>query len=297
MKIGIDIGGSHVGVGLVNNIGSIEIKKETDLKNNKKNIEQELENIIVASIIAILEQKKKKLENIELIGIASPGTISKGKIKYSNNLKLNNFDIIKILKKHFNVNMQIRNDAKCAALCEKKYGSLKKYNNSVFLTIGTGIGGAVFYEGKLLTSKKYPAFELGHTMIEKNGRKCSCGNNGCFETYASITALKNKITNEYKISSYITGIELLNIINRESKTSKMKKIIEEYIEDLCIGIANLINIFEPEAVCFGGSFIYYKDIFDKTIQEKLPSLLYNGDMPKILYAKMKNDAGIIGATL
>lgn len=297
MKIGIDIGGSHVGVGLVNNIGSIEIKKETDLKNNKKNIEQELENIIVASIIEILEQKKIKLENIELIGIASPGTISEGKIKYSNNLKLNNFDIIKILKKHFNVNMQIRNDAKCAALCEKEYGSLKKYNNSVFLTIGTGIGGAVFYEGKLLTSKKYPAFELGHTIIEKNGRKCSCGNNGCFETYASITALKNKITNEYKISSYITGIELLNIINRESKTAKMKKIIEEYIEDLCIGTANLINIFEPEVVCFGGSFIYYKDIFDKTIQEKLPSLLYNGEMPKILYAKMKNDAGIIGATL
>lgn len=297
MKIGIDIGGSHVGVGLVNNTGIIEIKKETDLKNNKKNIEQELENIIVASIIEILEQKKIKLENIELIGIASPGTISKGKIKYSNNLKLNNFDIIKILKKHFDVNMQIRNDAKCAALCEKEYGSLKKYNNSVFLTIGTGIGGAVFYEGKPLTSKKYPAFELGHMIIEKNGRKCSCGNNGCFETYASITALKNKITNEYKLSSYITGIELLNIINREIKTSKMEKIIEEYIEDLCIGTANLINIFEPEVVCFGGSFIYYKDIFDKTIQEKLPSLLYNGDMPKILYAKMKNDAGIIGATL
>lgn len=296
MKIGIDIGGSHVGVGLVNNNGEIEIKKETDLK-NIENIENELENIISNSIIEILEQSKLKIDNIKLIGIASPGTISQGKIKYSNNLKLNNFDIIKVLKKHFNINMQIRNDAKCAALCEKEYGSLKRYDNCVFLTIGTGIGGAVFNGGKLLTSKKVEGYELGHTVIEKNGRKCSCGNNGCFETYASITALKNKIINEYKIRTNITGIELLTIINNELKTTKMKKIIEEYTSDLCIGIANFINIFEPEVVCFGGSFIYYKEIFNKKIQDNLQALLYNKELPKIEYAKMKNDAGIIGATI
>ena len=297
MKIGIDIGGSHVGIGLVNNMGKIELKKETDLKNTYENIEQELENIITSHIYEILKEKKLNIEDVELIGIASPGTISKQKIKYSNNLNLNNFDIINVLKKYFNINMQIRNDAKCAALCEKKYGSLREYENCVFLTIGTGIGGACFYKGNLLEGKEYPGYELGHTIIEKNGRKCSCGNKGCFETYASITALKNKVINEYEISNYITGIELFNIINKESRNVRMRKIIEEYISYLCIGVANFINIFEPEVVCFGGSFIYYKDIFSKEIEKGLKNLLYNKEIPKLEFAKMKNDAGIIGSTI
>lgn len=289
MKIGIDIGGNHIGIGIIENDKIVQ-KKETDItKKDRENIEKNLINKITTCIKSFND-----VNNIDKIGICSCGTVGEGKIIKATNLKLFDYPIVDLLKKEYpNSNITIKNDAKCAAIAEKMYGSLKNYENAVFLTIGTGIGGACFINGKLLEPKKYPGFEIGHTVIKVGGRDCSCGQKGCFETYASIEALKKKVKNTYNIKEEITGKQLLDIIIKE-KDEKMKQLIEEYTEYLSIGISNIINLFEPEVICIGGSFVYYKEIILEKVQEKL--YLFNQDQkPNIIIAKLQNDAGIIGA--
>jgi len=197
--------------------------------------------------------------------------------------------------------MQIKNDAKCAALAEKNYGSMKKYNDCIFLCLGTGIGGAAFLKGELLEPKRFSGFEFGHMIINKNGKKCSCGKNGCFETYSSIRAFKKNIADALGIADDFSGQylreNLLDLNNIE-----IKKVVEEFVENLCIGISNLIDIFEPEIVVLGGSFSHYEKnhpvyqmLLDKINETQ--SRFNKIAPPKIELAKLKNNAGIIGSTI
>lgn len=177
MKIGIDIGGSHVGIGLINKNGTIIAKEEKDISNN--NGSEKYQSILVDTIIElitkILNKKKVDIKEISLIGIAIPGTVSNTHIIKADNLHISDFNIVSEINKYFNIPVTLRNDAKCAAIAEKEYGGLKKYDDSLFLTIGTGIGGAVFLDGRLLRPKKYEGFEIGHMVIKKDGLQCNCG--------------------------------------------------------------------------------------------------------------------------
>lgn len=296
MKIGIDIGGSHVAVGLINQMGRIICKSEISIGNkiNENDFPLELINIIIEQIELVLEKSKKSITDISLIGIAVPGMVSPKKIIKTENLHVKDFPIVKEINKYYNIPIKLRNDAKCAALAEKEYGSLKKAKDAIFLTIGTGIGGAVFLNGELLVPQKYEGFEIGHMTIEKKGLQCNCGRKGCFEKYASMKALKEKIARKLEREK-ISGKEIEDLIQNQ----KLVKIVDEYIDDLSIGISSLINIFEPEVISIGGSFAYY----EKTLLTKLKARLekeeiFNKEnMPKIVVAKLKNDAGIIGSVL
>ena len=299
MKIGIDIGGSHVGIGLINKSGTIVAKEEQDLNNNlkDKDYSQKLVETIIELITKILDEKKIDIKEISLIGIAVPGTVSETHIIKADNLHIKDFNIVSEINKYFNIPIVLRNDAKCAAIAEKEYGGLKKYDDALFLTIGTGIGGAVFLEGKLLKPKKYEGFEIGHMVIKKDGKKCNCGGKGCFERYASMKVLKNAIQKEFERTD-LTGEEIKQRIIENPERTAAK--IDEYIEDLSTGIANLINIFEPEVISIGGSFVYFKDILVDKLTKKLSeeNMLFNKqEVPKIIMAKLKNDAGIIGAVI
>ena len=300
MRIGIDIGGSHVGIGLINENGTIIAKEEQDLNNKLKdeNYSKKLVQTIIELITKLLEDKKIDINKISLIGIAIPGTVSDTHIIKADNLHIKNFDIVSEINKYFNIRVMLRNDAKCAAIAEKEYGSLKKYDDAVFLTLGTGIGGAVFLNGKLLKPKKYEGFEIGHMVIEKNGLQCNCGNKGCFEKYASMNALRRRVKEEFGKEN-LTGTELKEILTAPENLEKSNKIIDEYIENLSVGIANLINIFEPETISIGGSFANLKDVFLDTLKEKLKEegKLFNKKVPNIVIAKLKNDAGIIGSVI
>ena len=300
MKIGIDIGGSHVGIGLINENGTIIAKEEQDMNNKLKeeNYNQKLVQTIIELITKLLDNKKIDINKISLIGMAIPGTVSDTHIIKADNLHIKDFDIVSEINKYFNIKVMLRNDAKCAAIAEKEYGSLKKYDDAVFLTLGTGIGGAVFLNGQLLKPKKYEGFEIGHMVIEKNGRKCNCGNKGCFERYASMNALRRKIKEEFGKDKLSTD-ELREILIAPENLSKANKIIDEYISDLSIGIGNLINIFEPETISIGGSFANYKDLFLDKLKAKLleDGKLFNKKLPNIVMAKLKNDAGIIGSAI
>ncbi len=293
MKIGIDIGGSHIGIGLVDNNGSIILKNEKFIK-DKTNIEKLIEEFIIENVLQM-----KELYDIESIGIAIPGTIAENKIVKAVNLGIENYDLAEKLEKILKLKVKLKNDAKCAALAEYKYGELAPFRNSVFLCIGTGVGGAVIYDGKLLEPKNVPGFEFSHTIIQKNGNLCNCGKRGCFETYASMKKFKEKISDEFNLNT-LSGEKIREFIRANQENITLRYIINNYIEDLSIGISNIINIFEPEALCFGGSFAEYEDILLAPLKTMLlkGNLLFNKrDDIIIKHAKLKNDAGIIGATL
>lgn len=299
MKIGIDIGGSHIAVGVITYNGTIICKSEKDLQSSLKT--DEYGEFIIKTIIEliedVLEKAQKDITKISLIGIAVPGMVSETSIIKAENLHIKNLEITKEINKYFNVPVKLKNDAKCAALAEKEYGSLKKAKDAVFLSLGTGIGGAVFLNDELLVPKKYEGFEIGHMVIQKNGIKCNCGRSGCFEKYASMRALKEKLAEKLKLEN-ITGEELKKILE-DTKNEEVNNIIDEYIDNLCIGIANLTNIFEPEIISIGGSFAFYEKVLLKKLEERLKKekLFNKENMPKLVVAKLKNDAGMIGAVL
>lgn len=301
MKIGIDIGGSHVGTGLINLNGRIIAKEEQDLDNEVKdeNYSQKLLDTIIETITKILEKKKIDIKEISLIGIAVPGTVSDTHIIKADNLHIKNFNIVSEINKYFNIPIILRNDAKCAAIAEKEYGSLKKYDDALFLTIGTGIGGAVYLGGKLLKPKKYEGFEIGHMVIQKNGLECNCGRKGCFEKYASMKAFKYMVQQEFEKKD-LRGEEIKELLEDNKNSERTKKVVEKYIGYLSTGIANLINIFEPQIISMGGSFVYFKDILLEKLEVELNKngvLFNNQEIPKITIAKLKNDAGIIGSVI
>ena len=296
MKVGIDLGGSHIAVGLVESNGNILSQKEVPiLKEDEKNICNIIENFITTSVEEMTEFHK-----VDEIGLAIPGTVSKTKVIKSVNLGIENYDIIGALKGRFNIPIKIKNDAKCSAIAENTYGSIKQYPNSVFLTIGTGIGGAVTIGHKLICPDNVPGFEFGHMIIKQNGKLCKCGKRGCFEQYGSMRVFKEKVIEELELDENIDGKKLLEIVRKELNNPNIARIIDEYTTDLSVGISNLINIFEPEAIGIGGGFVYYADIFLPIIKDKIlnSDLLFNEREDIIInVATLGNDAGIIGATL
>lgn len=300
MKVGIDLGGSHIAIGVVDSSGVIIEKIEKRLKNaEKRTIEKSIEEYIIEN--AKLLMKKYKISEI---GIAIPGTVSDDKVIKSVNLGLENYEIVKKLKSKIQVPIKIRNDAKCAAIAENTYGCLKSYNRSIFLTLGTGIGGAVIINNKLLDTGNLPGCEIGHMSIEKDGILCKCGRKGCFEKYASMKILKDNLRKALGYDEKVSGKELFEIIRSNTPESKnydiIEKILKQYIEDLSIGIANLINIFEPEAIGIGGSFVYFEEVLLNRLKAEIISknILFNPRENIIIKtAILENDAGIIGATL
>ena len=300
MKIGIDLGGSHIAIGVVDNRGKILEKVEKRITKAEKNtIKKVIEDYIIEKTMNFLQQYK-----ITEMGIAIPGTVKNDIVVKSVNLGLKNYEIVKNLQEKIKLPIKIRNDAKCAALAENAYGALKSYDRSIFLTLGTGIGGAVIIHNELLHTGELPGCEFGHMLIEKNGNLCKCGKRGCWETYASMKAFKDNLREILNLDERTSGKELLDMLRKMDKNNpkyiQTNKLVEQYIEYLSIGISNLINIFEPEAIGIGGSFVFYEEVFLDKLKTKLlkDNLLFNERKEiNIQTAILDNDAGMIGAIL
>ncbi len=298
MKVGIDLGGSHIAIGVINNKNEIIEKHEKDFsEDEKKQIISTIETYIIDTV-----QEIEKHYEIENIGIAVPGVAKDGVILKTVNLGINNYNIAKILNGKLNKSVNVRNDVKCACLAEydnmlKKAPELKNVN-MIFLGIGTGIGGGVIYNGKLLQGNAYEGFEIGHIIIKENGIPCKCGKKGCFERYGSILEFKNKVKARLNIDQSINGEPLRDIMN--SRREEFEDLRKQYVQDLSIGISNLINIFEPDIVVLGGGFTHFSYMFIQDIKEALlnSALLFNRRTEiDIRIAELGNEAGIIGAVL
>ena len=298
MKIGIDIGGTHTAIGVINEKNEIIEKYEKDYTPEEKiDIITTIENFIVEII-----NNLKNDYNIEKIGIAVPGSTKNGIINKAVNLKVYNYDISKSLSEKLQIPVQVRNDAKCACIAEY-YNMMenpenKNIKNVVFLAIGTGIGGGVIYDGKLLTGTNFDGFELGHTVIKDNGIPCNCGRNGCFERYGSILQYKNKVKERLNIPEHVNAQPLRDIMNPNA--DKIEDLRQEYLDNLALGISNLINIFEPDCVVLGGGFTHFAYMFMEDLETKIlnSKLLFNErDDIDLRTAKLQNDAAMIGSIL
>ena len=299
MRVGVDIGGSHVGIGLVDSNGDVVEVQERYLK--ERNIES-IEQYILNEIISILKKWRYE-DNYEFseVGIGAPGIIRDNEIVKSINLGMYNLKIGDKIKEIFpDLNIKVMNDAKCAALAEKKWGSLQKYDDCMFLCLGTGIGGATFYDGKLINPKRCAGFEVGHMIIVKDGLPCKCGSNGCFEQYASMRLFKGLIKERLNIDESIDGGELRDIIRNNIDSDVVKNTIDEFVSNICTGLTNLVNLLEPQAICFGGGFVKYEDILFDKLKDKFRNsndMFYKENIPELVMASFGNDAGIIGSTL
>lgn len=291
MNIGIDIGGSHIAIGLVNKNNEIILKEEHNwTRDEKLDYIKSVEKYTVELVERFIRKTEEKIEKIG-IGFPAANIIDGVVTKYNQTLNLP-----KILSERFNIPTYLKNDVKCSAICEKTLGNLKEYDNCLFMTLGTGIGGAYFYKNELVTPNKYQGFEIGHMVIQANGNKCKCGRNGCFEEYASMRVFRDKIEKLFNIEK-VTSNKMFEIIESKEKQEEVNNIIEEYIDDLSIGLTNLISVFEPDAISIGGSFDYYEEIFMNKLIKRIQSNFQNREIPDILIAKYKNDAGIIGASM
>lgn len=300
MKIGIDLGGSHIAIGVVDSNGKILEKVEKTIRKTEKNkIKETIEEYITENVLIFIEKYK-----VKEIGIAIPGTVTEKEVLKSVNLGFKDYKIVEELEKKINLPIKIRNDAKCAAIAENTYGCLKNFNRTLFLTLGTGIGGAIIINNKLLDTGNLPGAEIGHMVIQKDGIECKCGRKGCFEKYASMKALKDNLRTALKYDEKVSGKELFEMIRSNKLENEdyeiIEKIVEEFIENLSIGIANLINIFEPEAIGIGGSFVFFEEVLLERLKKKLLSknMIFNPKEEIIIKtAILQNDAGIIGAVL
>lgn len=187
-----------------------------------------------------------------------------------------------------------KNDGMCAGIAEKEYGALKGCNNGVFLGLGTGVGTAVFIHGKLMEDIR----SAGHMIIERNGKKCRCGKNGCYEAYASMKAFKTSIRKGLH-NENLSSIKILELLKDKENCKQVEDIIQDYIEYVAIGIANMARICSADVLVIGGSFVYYQDILFWRLQKELDKIMTTMEKQKtkIKLAELGNDAGMIGATI
>ncbi len=280
MHIGVDIGGNHVGIGIVNENGVIKEKQIFNYANDEVTVDDILNP--VKSFI-----KNKKSAGIKSIGIGIPGITSGTHIDYTCNLPLSNIDVTDYIKTSIPIYMS--NDANCATIAEYEISDKKFYSNYALVTVGTGIGAGMIINGNLYSGSTGCAGELGHMIIERDGLKCRCGRNGCFEQYASVSALKRMIELD----------SLDEIFYLSERNQSVQKVLDEYLENLADGLANFINIFDLEMLVIGGGLADYAGSFMHKLKAKIISKMYNRyscDL-NIKSATLGNDAGIIGAAM
>ena len=306
---GIDIGGTGVKSGIVDDKGKIIIKssiptsRSLDYKVIVKDIAEQLKKLCADSGIALSE--------ISAIGIGCPGAINskKGTVDYSNNLRWENVPLLSELKKYIDLPSAVSNDANVAALGETIFGAGKEFSDTVFITLGTGVGGGVVIDGKLFEGNESKGTELGHIVIVRDGELCTCGRRGCLEAYASATALIRdtkvamKKDKRSKMWDYVNG-DIDKVDGKVAfECSKMgdysaKKVVDDYLNYLGEGLCNFVNIFRPQAIILGGGVCAQGEYLTAPLKQFLKTYSYGGEHSpevKLLIASLGNDAGLIGA--
>lgn len=314
--LGIDLGGTNIAVGVVDESYKIIKKKSTPTLANRdgKLIIQDMARVCKE----VIEECGLTIDDIEYAGIATPGTANSdtGVVEYANNLPFVKFPIADLLKEYLGVKrVYIENDANAAAKAEALAGAAKGAKYSVMITLGTGLGGGIILDGQVYSGFNHAGAELGHIVIEKDGKQCSCGRKGCWETYSSATGLTN-MTKEHVLKARAEGRKTiiddmlngdLNNANARVAFAAMKQgdevgkeIVDEFISYLACGIANVINIFQPNVLSIGGGVCNEKDYLLVPLNKAVFGETYTKDgtpQCEIKIAEMGNDAGIVGAAV
>lgn len=307
--VAIDLGGMSAKAALVDDSG----KKYADLRcktSASDSPEQTAENLAnLAKDVAF--SANVSYEEICAIGIGSPGIIDseQGIVVNWTNFQWKNVPLAQLIRAHFDVPVFVLNDANAAALGENYLGAGSAYRSMVLLTLGTGVGSGIVIDGKIFEGNLGAGGEIGHEVIHFGGEKCSCGRRGCFEAYASATALirQTKRAMERHPESTLWRIcgGDLNAVSgitpfdgRKEGDATAKKVVNSYIRYLAEGVTNVINIFRPQAVILGGGVCGQGDTLLNPLKKLVYRMMYGGNgyaSVEIATAKLGNEAGIYGA--
>ena len=307
-NIGIDLGGTNIKVGIVNE--NYEIISRASVKTNLPRPAEGIVEGICEAVNLALDDAKIGIGDVPSIGTGTPGSANRktGVVLYSNNLGFDNVHLGEMLKKKLNKDIYIENDANAAAYGEYLAGSGKGYENVVVITLGTGVGGGVIIDGKIYTGFNFCGAELGHTVIEYNGRPCTCGRKGCFEAYASATALitstkkameANKSSKLWKIAGSLDNVDGKTAFDgMRAGDETAKGVVDEFIQYLGCGLTNIVNIFQPQILLIGGGVCKEGDNLTLPLKEIIKREEYcidENNATVLDICKLGNDAGIIGA--
>lgn len=308
--IGIDLGGTNIAIGIVDEKFNI-IKKGSTPTKAKRHMDEIMDDM-AALCAKLTKEAGLTVDDIVSAGIAAPGSADPdtGIIGYANNLPMVNYPICKKLQERFPVkNAYLENDANAAALGEALAGENRSSKYFLMLTLGTGVGGGIILDNKIYSGNRHVGGELGHMVIEKDGRPCSCGRKGCFEAYSSATGLVN-MTKEKMLErpdslmwkecggniENVGGRTAFNAMKAGDKAAK--EVTDMYISYLACGVTNMINIFRPEVLCIGGGVCNEGATLMDPVIEIANRESYGGEgslCTNICRASLGNDAGIIGA--
>ena len=312
-RIGVDLGGTNIAVGLVDEKYKIVYKQSIPT-----NAQREAEAIladIAALCRRVCEEFGISLAEVEAIGVATPGAANSetGTVEYTNNLPFCKLPMAKLLSEQLDgKEVHIENDANAAAWGEAVAGAAKGVKNSVMITLGTGVGGGIVANGTIFSGFNFAGGELGHIVIEHGGVPCTCGRKGCWEAYSSATALirmtKEKMEecraagrstvlgNHLSKDGRVTGRTAFDAMRAGDAAAK--EVVDTYISYLVTGLANIVNIFQPEVISLGGGVSgegqSLLDTLVPMVREQSYGAAYLPNT-ELRIAELKNDAGIIGA--
>ena len=305
---GIDLGGTNIAAGLVTEDGKIigSMSVPTHAERDFREIVKDM-----AELVKKLSEKANiPVSEIKAVGIGCPGSVDseRGVCEYANNINMVHADVAGEFKKTLDIPVYLENDANAAALGEYEINA-KGSGSFVFVTLGTGVGGGVIINGEIFRGFNGVGAELGHIVINIDGEQCTCGRKGCWEAYASVTALIRQT--KAAMAAHPESL-MCEIAEKEGRISGMtsflaakagdkyaQEVVDQYFVYIAEGIANLVNIFQPEKLVIGGSISKEGDYLLKPVAEFVEKNDYNRYMPKaeIKIATLRGDAGIIGAAI
>ena len=308
--IGLDVGGTTFKAGVVTQDGRIVHKDAMPT-----GIERPYQEII-ADMAALCKKVAAdagiEMSEIQSIGVGVPGLFDNktGMIPFCTNLGWHDIPFVAEMKKHLDTPVYGDNDATVAGLAESVAGVSAGIRDCVFLTLGTGVGGGIIIDGKPYSGAHGCGSEIGHMMIKMGGELCTCGNYGCFERYASATAIireARKAIVEYPESSMLAACggdpEKLNakivIDAAKAGDAAAKTVFDDYVHALAVGIINIINMIDPEVIVLGGGVSAAGEFLLDAVREAVKPMVFFKTMPyaRIELAQLGNDAGIIGAAM
>ena len=288
--LAFDIGGTKIASGI------IEFSKDNyQIFDYQKNATPKNKDGVIQKLIELINYYQEN-NKFNKIGISFAGQVDNEKdvVIFAPNIKgWKNTNLKKIIKEKTGKNAEVDNDVKCFALGENKFGKAKEYKNAVYLAIGTAIGGAIEIDGKLHRGANNIAGEFGHMTIIGNGKKCSCGNIGCWTEYVSGKAMEKLYYNLYNKKKKAKDIALDSVkgIKRD------QKIIKKSASYLAMGLVNIINTINPEIIVIGGSIVKQKEILDLAKKDALKKVLIPERKTKIVRSSLRDEAMLVGAGL
>lgn len=308
MYIGIDLGGTNIGIGIVDSENNL-IYKDSFSTKRERGFNDIIEDIIVL-ISRTININNIPKSHIQGIGIGIPGIVDPKReiIIECVNLRWNNVNIKSAIEEKLNIPVSVGNDATVAGVAELEVGAMKGCQTGVLITLGTGIGGGIIINGQVYDGFHGIGSEIGHMIVGENYYNCNCGRNGCLETFSSSTAIikyARKLIEEGNDSAIMTEVKgNLNSIDGKVIFDQAKagdnvacKVIDRMTDYLAIGIMNIISIIDPEVFVIGGGLSAAGEYLISMIREKVSQITYykGMDVGKILLSHIGNDGGIIGA--